>query len=108
MTVTEAARNFSDLVNRTYYQGEETILYKGGRPMAKITPISEEEEKSRGPQRKPRTPSISKTASHSSKAKAKKPPKKGLKEEVESEPIVKKAPPPPNDNVVPHWDKAWV
>ena len=34
MTVTEAARNFSDLVNRVYYRGESTILTRNGVPVA--------------------------------------------------------------------------
>jgi prevent-host-death family protein len=38
VTVTEAARNFSELVSRVYYQGETALLVKGGRPMAKVTP----------------------------------------------------------------------
>jgi antitoxin (DNA-binding transcriptional repressor) of toxin-antitoxin stability system len=37
ITVTEAARNFSDLVSRVHYQGESTLLVKGGRPMVKMT-----------------------------------------------------------------------
>jgi len=38
VTVTEAARNFSELVSRVHYQGETALLVKGGRPMAKVTP----------------------------------------------------------------------
>jgi antitoxin (DNA-binding transcriptional repressor) of toxin-antitoxin stability system len=38
ITVTEAARNFSELVSRVHYQGGTTILVKGGRPMVKISP----------------------------------------------------------------------
>jgi antitoxin (DNA-binding transcriptional repressor) of toxin-antitoxin stability system len=37
ITVTEASRNFSDLVSRVHYQGESTLLVKGGRPMVKMT-----------------------------------------------------------------------
>jgi antitoxin (DNA-binding transcriptional repressor) of toxin-antitoxin stability system len=40
ITVTEAARNFSELVSRVHYQGGATILVKGGRPMVKISPAS--------------------------------------------------------------------
>ena len=40
ITVTEAARNFADLVNRTYYRGESTVLVKSGEPVAMIVPIS--------------------------------------------------------------------
>lgn len=38
VTVTEAARNFSDFVNRIHYRGESALLVKGGRPMVKVTP----------------------------------------------------------------------
>ncbi len=38
LTVTEAARNFSDLVSRVHYGGESALLVKGGRPMVKVTP----------------------------------------------------------------------
>lgn len=38
ITVTEAARNFSDFINRIHYQGESALLVKGGRPMVKVTP----------------------------------------------------------------------
>ena len=38
VTVTEAARNFSDFVNRVHYLGESALLVKGGRPMVKVTP----------------------------------------------------------------------
>ena len=40
ITVTEAARNFSDLVSRVHYQGGTTILVKGGKPMVKLSPAS--------------------------------------------------------------------
>ena len=40
ITVTEAARNFSELVNRVHYQGGTTILLKGGKPMVKLSPAS--------------------------------------------------------------------
>lgn len=39
LTVTEAARHFSDLVNRIRYQREEATLLKGGRPVARIVPV---------------------------------------------------------------------
>jgi prevent-host-death family protein len=38
LTVTEAARNFSDLVNRVYYRGESAILTRNGIPVAYLTP----------------------------------------------------------------------
>lgn len=40
MTVTEAARNFSELVSRIHYQGGTTILVKGGKPMVKLSPAT--------------------------------------------------------------------
>jgi len=40
LTVTEAARNFSDFVSRVHYKGECTLLVKGGRPMVKVIPAS--------------------------------------------------------------------
>jgi antitoxin (DNA-binding transcriptional repressor) of toxin-antitoxin stability system len=36
ITVTEAARNFSELVSRIHYQGNGALLLKGGKPMVKI------------------------------------------------------------------------
>ena len=38
ISVTEAARNFADLVNRTHYRGEVTLLLRAGRPVARIVP----------------------------------------------------------------------
>ena len=38
MTVTEAARHFSELISRVHYRGESALLFKGGRPMAKVLP----------------------------------------------------------------------
>ena len=40
LTVTEAARNFSDLVSRVHYRSESALLVKGGRPMVKVIPAS--------------------------------------------------------------------
>jgi antitoxin (DNA-binding transcriptional repressor) of toxin-antitoxin stability system len=39
LTVTEAARHFSELVNRIRYQREEATLLKGGRPVARMGPV---------------------------------------------------------------------
>lgn len=39
MTVTEAARHFADLVNRTYYRGETTVLIRSGEPVAMVVPV---------------------------------------------------------------------
>lgn len=41
ITVTEAARNFADCVNRAHYQGTTFILLKNGRPFARIEPDAE-------------------------------------------------------------------
>ena len=40
ITVTDAARNFSELVSRIHYQGDTALLLKGGKPMAKIVPAN--------------------------------------------------------------------
>lgn len=39
MTVTEASRHFADLVNRTYYKGESTLLIRSGEAVAKVVPV---------------------------------------------------------------------
>jgi len=41
ITVTEAARNFADCVNRAHYQNTTFVLLKNGRPFARIEPDSE-------------------------------------------------------------------
>lgn len=38
ITVTEAARNFADCVNRAHYQNTSFVLLKNGRPFARIEP----------------------------------------------------------------------
>jgi antitoxin (DNA-binding transcriptional repressor) of toxin-antitoxin stability system len=45
ISVTEAARNFADCINRAHYQGTTFVLHKNGVPVAKIVPE----------ERKPRT-----------------------------------------------------
>jgi prevent-host-death family protein len=45
ISVTEAARNFADCVNRARYQGVTFVLHKNGVPVARIVPE----------ERKPRT-----------------------------------------------------
>ena len=37
-TVTEAARRFSDLVNRVYYRGESATLVRNGVAVARLVP----------------------------------------------------------------------
>jgi len=39
LTVTEASRNFADVVNRAYYRGESTLLMRSGEPVARIVPV---------------------------------------------------------------------
>jgi antitoxin (DNA-binding transcriptional repressor) of toxin-antitoxin stability system len=39
LTVTEASRNFSDVISRTFYRHETTVLLKGGKPVARIVPV---------------------------------------------------------------------
>jgi antitoxin (DNA-binding transcriptional repressor) of toxin-antitoxin stability system len=41
ITVTEAARNFADCVNRAHYQDTSFVLLKSGKPFARIEPASE-------------------------------------------------------------------
>ena len=38
ISVTDAARNFADCINRARYQGTTFILHKGGKPVATINP----------------------------------------------------------------------
>jgi antitoxin (DNA-binding transcriptional repressor) of toxin-antitoxin stability system len=38
ISVTEAARNFADCVNRAHYQNVTFVLLKGGSPVARIVP----------------------------------------------------------------------
>jgi antitoxin (DNA-binding transcriptional repressor) of toxin-antitoxin stability system len=41
ITVTEAARNFADCVNRAHYQNVTFVLFKNGEPFARLVPDSE-------------------------------------------------------------------
>ena len=41
ISVTEAARNFADCVNRAHYQGVTFVLHKNGVPLARIGPAQE-------------------------------------------------------------------
>ncbi len=38
ITVTEAARNFADCVNRAHYQSMTFVLLKNGKPFARLEP----------------------------------------------------------------------
>jgi hypothetical protein len=42
ITVTEAARNFADCVNRAHYQNITFVLLKNGSPFARLAPENEE------------------------------------------------------------------
>jgi prevent-host-death family protein len=39
ISVTQAARRFSDCVNRVRYQGTSFVLHKNGVPVARIVPV---------------------------------------------------------------------
>ena len=41
ITVTEAARNFADCVNRVHYQNATFVLLKNGEPFARLAPNRE-------------------------------------------------------------------
>jgi antitoxin (DNA-binding transcriptional repressor) of toxin-antitoxin stability system len=38
LTVTEAARNFSEILGRVRFKGERFILLRGGKPVAELGP----------------------------------------------------------------------
>jgi len=39
LSVTDAARNFSEYVNRVNYRGDRFVLVKGGRDVAELKPV---------------------------------------------------------------------
>ena len=41
LTVTEAAENFSEIVDRSYEHGESTMLLRSGEPVAMVVPVEE-------------------------------------------------------------------
>ena len=41
ITVTDAARNFADCVNRVHYQNVTFVLLKNGSPVARLAPDNE-------------------------------------------------------------------
>jgi prevent-host-death family protein len=41
ISVTEAARNFADCVNRAHYQNVTYVLLKNGVPVARLTPAED-------------------------------------------------------------------
>jgi antitoxin (DNA-binding transcriptional repressor) of toxin-antitoxin stability system len=38
ISVTEAARNFADCINRVHYQNATFVLFKNGSPVARLVP----------------------------------------------------------------------
>jgi len=40
VTITEAARNFSDFINRVAYRQESFFLVRGKRPVAELRPVA--------------------------------------------------------------------
>jgi antitoxin (DNA-binding transcriptional repressor) of toxin-antitoxin stability system len=38
LTVTEAVRNFSEILGRVRFKGERFVLLKGGKPVAELAP----------------------------------------------------------------------
>jgi len=38
ISVTEAARNFADCVNRVHYRNQSFVLVKNGKPLARLIP----------------------------------------------------------------------
>jgi antitoxin (DNA-binding transcriptional repressor) of toxin-antitoxin stability system len=42
VSATEAARRFSDLINRASYQGETFVIERGGKPICQIGPLAEQ------------------------------------------------------------------
>jgi antitoxin (DNA-binding transcriptional repressor) of toxin-antitoxin stability system len=45
ISVTEAARNFADCVNRAHYQNVTYVLLKNGVPVARLVPDGRNEQK---------------------------------------------------------------
>jgi prevent-host-death family protein len=41
ISVTEAARNFADCVNRVHYRNQSFVLVKNGKPLARLIPETE-------------------------------------------------------------------
>jgi prevent-host-death family protein len=50
ISVTEAARNFADCVNRARYQGTTFVLHKNGVSVARIVPEEPQKKLTRGPE----------------------------------------------------------
>ena len=41
ISVTEAARNFADCINRVHYRNQSFVLVKNGKPLARLIPEKE-------------------------------------------------------------------
>jgi antitoxin (DNA-binding transcriptional repressor) of toxin-antitoxin stability system len=39
ISATEAARNFSELLNRIHFRGERFTIFRGGKPVATLGPV---------------------------------------------------------------------
>jgi antitoxin (DNA-binding transcriptional repressor) of toxin-antitoxin stability system len=39
ISATQAARQFSDLLNRVHYRGEEFVIERGGEPVCTLSPL---------------------------------------------------------------------
>jgi prevent-host-death family protein len=42
ITATEAARKFSEILNRVAYKGESFVVERSGRPVCEITPVAKD------------------------------------------------------------------
>ncbi len=40
ISATHAVRQFSDLLNRVHYRGEEFVIERGGEPMGRLAPLT--------------------------------------------------------------------
>lgn len=43
MTAEEARRAFADLLNRVGFQGEQILITRHGKPIAKLVPVEEDD-----------------------------------------------------------------
>ena len=53
MSVTDAARNFADCINRVRYQGASFVLLKNGVAVARIVPAEEPKAKGKNELKEP-------------------------------------------------------
>ncbi len=59
ITVTIAARNFAEIINRVYYRGEDFVLERSGQPVAHLVPVPRGERLGALPALLDRVPSLS-------------------------------------------------